>query len=203
MERLRLGISCISGTVVGAIWGQWDGFLIALVIFAMLDYITGLISAYMQKRLDSRVGWTGILKKCLIFAIVAVANVVDTLILGKPGCFRTIVIFYYVGNEGLSILENCGKIGIPIPNKIILALEQLKKQEDTKETILPLEFSNEDLHSIVWENAKEFLEENPIRSEEDKLSAYAGLKAISQILKEDIPENLIAMLEEGVENVND
>ena len=121
-------------TVLGA-WLGWflgglDGFLYALVAFVVIDYITGLMASATEKKLSSEVGFRGILKKVLIFMLVGVGHILDAYIIGDGSVLRTAVIFFYISNEGISILENAGRIGLPIPEKLKGILEQLKTRED-------------------------------------------------------------------------
>lgn len=124
--------------LAGFLWGEMDGLLIALITFICLDYVTGLIVGAVQRRLNSQISFAGLLKKAVIFVIVAVAHVVDTQILGgTASVFRSAACGLYIANEGLSILENCGKLGLPIPAKLRNVLEQLRdeneKDDDKKE----------------------------------------------------------------------
>ena len=115
--------------------GPFDGLLSTLVVFVILDYITGMVSAGINHKLSSAVGFKGIAKKVLIFVIVGVANLIDMYILkGGYSVLRTAVIFFYLGNEGISILENAGECGLPIPTKIRQLLEQLRDKGDKGES---------------------------------------------------------------------
>ena len=97
-----------------------------------MDYITGLISAYIDKNISSSIGFKGIAKKVFIMALVAVGHILDTYIIGDSAVFRSAVIGFYLANEGISILENAGKIGLPLPKKLVDVLAQLKNEEDKK-----------------------------------------------------------------------
>ena len=119
------------GGYIGYFLGGWDGFLYALLAFVVIDYITGIMVAVLEKRLSSEVGFRGIFKKVLIFSLVAVGHIIDSKLIQNGGAIRTAVIFFYLSNEGISILENTAKIGLPIPAKLRGILEQLNK-EDTK-----------------------------------------------------------------------
>lgn len=121
------------GGVLGWFLGDLDGFLYALIAFVVIDYLTGLLSAGVQKQLSSEVGFKGIAKKVAIFLLVGVANIVDVNVLQNGSALRTAVIFFYLSNEGLSILENAGNIGLPIPEKLKDMLAQLKDKEDDQE----------------------------------------------------------------------
>lgn len=116
-------------TVFIYLLGGWDVALICLVIAIILDYISGLIKAYTNKQLSSKIGFKGILKKVGILLIVMLSVLVDR-VTGNTGAIRTLVIYYFVANEGLSILENLGQAGIPIPKGIKKALKILKDQNN-------------------------------------------------------------------------
>lgn len=117
------------GAFLGAFLGGLDGFLYALVAFVVMDYLMGLMVAILEKKLSSDVGFRGIFKKVLIFAMVGVANIIDAQLIKNGSAIRTAVIFFYLSNEGISILENTGKIGLPIPEKLMKVLEQLNKED--------------------------------------------------------------------------
>jgi len=118
----------ILGGAITAFLGGWDTALQVLVLFVVMDYITGLIAAWYEKRLDSRVGFRGIAKKILLFVPVAVGYWLDVL-LGQE-ILRSLAIFFYIANEGLSIVENLGRAGVPVPAALGEALEQMKKGEN-------------------------------------------------------------------------
>ena len=103
--------------------------LYALIAFVVVDYITGLMAAGLEKKLSSGVGFRGIFKKVVIFCLVAVGNIIDTYIIQNGSVLRTAVVFFYLSNEGISILENVGRIGLPIPEKLRSVLEQLKEEK--------------------------------------------------------------------------
>ena len=109
-----------------------DGLMIALIVFMVLDYITGLMCAVIDKKLSSAVGFKGICKKVLILMLVGVANVVDIHIVGTGSALRSAVICFYLSNEGLSLLENAAHIGLPIPDKMKDVLAQLHGRTDEK-----------------------------------------------------------------------
>lgn len=121
--------SAFLGAVMGYVFGDWDGFILALIIFIIIDYVTGVISAICNKKLSSAVGFHGILKKIFILLLVAVGNILDG-VLGLGGVIRSAVIFFYIANEGISIIENAANIGLPVPQKIRDILEQLKDNSD-------------------------------------------------------------------------
>ena len=107
--------------------GGFDGFLYALIVFVVVDYVTGVMVGILNKELSSQIGFRGIFKKVVIFSLVAVAHIIDTHVIGNGSVLRTAVIFFYLSNEGISILENAVKIGLPIPEKLKNVLEQLKE----------------------------------------------------------------------------
>lgn len=115
------------GTIFIWMFGGFDIALQCLLIAIAIDYVSGLIKAYNTKTLDSKVGFKGILKKIGILCIVALAVVIDR-ITGESGAIRTLVIYYFVANEGLSVLENLSIAGLPIPQSIKKALQALKKE---------------------------------------------------------------------------
>ena len=114
-----------AGGGLGYFLGGWDGFLYALLAFVVIDYVTGLMCAVLDKKLPSEVGFRGIFKKVLIFSLVAIGNIVDQSVIGDGSVIRTAVIFFYLSNEGVSILENAAHIGLPVPQKLKDILEQL------------------------------------------------------------------------------
>lgn len=116
------------GSFVGWFIGKGDGFIYAMLTFVALDYLTGLMSAWVEKKLSSEVGAKGICKKVFIFILIGVGHVMDTYVIGDGEVLRTAVIFFYLANEGISILENAGRIGLPIPEKLKLVLAQLKEK---------------------------------------------------------------------------
>lgn len=118
------------GGILGFMFGKLDGLITALIVFVSIDYITGFMCAWVEKQLSSETGAKGIAKKIFIFCLVAIANIIDTQVLQDGSGLRTAVIFYYLANEGLSIVENAGRLGLPIPQKLKSALEQLKEDEE-------------------------------------------------------------------------
>ncbi len=122
--------SAILGAFTGYFLGGFDGFLYALLTFVVIDYITGIMVAIIKKELSSEIGFKGIFKKVLIFALVGIAHIVDTQIIGDGSVLRTAVIFFYLSNEGVSILENVTLIGLPVPEQLKSVLEQLRNEKD-------------------------------------------------------------------------
>ena len=120
------------GGFLGWFLGGADGFLYTLIAFVALDYITGVMCAVVEKKLSSEVGFKGICRKVLIFLLVGVANLLDVYVLGEAAVLRTAVIFFYLSNEGVSILENAAHIGLPVPQKLKDILEQLHNRTEDK-----------------------------------------------------------------------
>ena len=118
------------GGFLGWFLGGVDGFLYALIAFTVIDYITGVMCAITDKKLSSAVGFKGICRKVLIFTLVGIGNIVDVYVLGQGGVLRTAVIFFYLSNEGVSIMENTAHLGLPIPAKLKEVLEQLHARGD-------------------------------------------------------------------------
>ncbi|MDE6501143.1 MAG: phage holin family protein [Ruminococcus sp.] len=129
MDKFLQTFSATVCAVCGFLWGRLDGLLYALITFMILDYVTGLISAYIAKNLSSAVGFTGIAKKVFIMILVAVGHILDIHVLGGGAVCRSAVIGFYLANEGISILENAGKIGLPLPEKLIDVLVQIKDKK--------------------------------------------------------------------------
>ncbi|MBO5570706.1 MAG: phage holin family protein [Clostridia bacterium] len=113
------------GGWLGYFLGGCDGLLYALVLFVVVDYITGVMCAAVDHKLSSEVGFKGICRKVLIFLLVGIGHVLDVQIIGTGSVLRTAVIFFYLSNEGVSLLENAGHLGLPIPEKLKVVLEQL------------------------------------------------------------------------------
>lgn len=126
LVTLKYSVALVGGLLT-ALLGGWDVALQVLVLFVVLDYITGLVAAYEEQNLNSRVGFRGIAKKILLFVPVAVAYWLDML-LGQE-ILRNLAIFFYIANEGLSMMENLGRAGVPFPEQVQTALEQLKRAE--------------------------------------------------------------------------
>ena len=125
IEAVQYAFAALGGAV-GAVMGGFDGFLYALIVFVVVDYLTGIMAAILNKRLSSEVGFHGLFKKVVIFALVAVGHIVDTHVIQNGSVIRTAVIFFYLSNEGISILENASLIGLPVPQKLKDVLEQLR-----------------------------------------------------------------------------
>lgn len=132
-NTIQLIFSAVGGWL-GYFLGGCDGLLYALIAFVVIDYITGVMCAIINKQLSSEVGFKGIFRKVLIFLLVGIANIIDVQMIGTGAVLRTAVIFFYISNEGVSLLENAGHLGLPIPEKIKTVLEQLHdRAENGKE----------------------------------------------------------------------
>ena len=130
-NTIQLIFSAVGGWL-GYFLGGCDGLLYALIAFVVIDYITGVMCAIINRELSSAVGFKGIFRKVLIFLLVGIANIIDVQVIGAV--LRTAVIFFYISNEGVSLLENAGHLGLPIPEKIKTVLEQLHdRAENGKE----------------------------------------------------------------------
>ncbi len=130
-NTIQLIFTAVGGWL-GYFLGGCDGLLIALVVFAAVDYITGVMCAIADKKLSSEVGFKGICRKVLIFILAGIANILDIQVIGAGSILRTAVIFFYLSNEGVSLLENAGHLGLPIPKKLKLVLEQLHDRAETE-----------------------------------------------------------------------
>lgn len=126
---IQMAFAAIGGWL-GWFLGGYDGFLYALIAFVVIDYILGVMCAILEKHLSSDVGARGIFKKVVIFSLVGIAHIIDQNIIGDGGVLRTAVIFFYLSNEGISIIENSTRIGLPVPEKLKEILEQLKDGGD-------------------------------------------------------------------------
>ena len=132
-NAIQLIFSAVGGWL-GYFLGGCDGLLYALIAFVVIDYITGVMCAIINRELSSAVGFKGIFRKVLIFLLVGIANIIDVQVIGTGAVLRTAVIFFYISNEGVSLLENAGHLGLPIPEKIKTVLEQLHdRAENGKE----------------------------------------------------------------------
>lgn len=121
------------GGWLGYFLGGCDGLLIALVVFAITDYITGVMCAIADKKLSSEIGFKGICRKVIIFMLVGIAHVLDINVIATGSVLRTAVIFFYLSNEGVSLLENAAHLGLPVPEKLKDVLEQLHDRAEKEE----------------------------------------------------------------------
>ena len=130
-NTIQLIFSAVGGWL-GYFLGGCDGLLYALLAFVVIDYITGVMCAINDKTLSSEVGFRGICRKVLIFLLVGIANVLDVQVIGTGSVLRTAVIFFYISNEGVSLLENAAHLGLPVPEKIKIVLEQLHDRSESE-----------------------------------------------------------------------
>lgn len=129
---IQLIFSALGGWL-GYFLGGCDGLLYTLLAFTAMDYITGVMCAVNDHTLSSEVGFRGICRKVLIFMLVGIANILDADIIGTGSVLRTAVIFFYISNEGVSLLENAAHLGLPVPEKIKTVLEQLHDRAEKEE----------------------------------------------------------------------
>ena len=137
MEAKDIWRSVQAGLVIFGGWlgmalGGFDGFLYALLVLIAVDYATGIMCAIIEKKLSSEIGFRGIFKKVLILVLVGIGNALDQYVLGTGETVRTAVIFFYASNEGVSLLENAARIGLPIPEKLRQILAQLHERGSEK-----------------------------------------------------------------------
>ena len=126
-NSIQLAFTAVGG-FLGWFLGGVDGFLYALIAFVIIDYITGVLCAIADKKLSSKVGFKGICRKVLIFILVGIGNILDIYVLGGTGVLRMAVIFFYLSNEGVSLLGNAAHLGLPIPERLKTVLEQLHER---------------------------------------------------------------------------
>ena len=116
-------------TVLSFLFGDMEGLMVALIALIILDYISGVIAAAVEKRLSSAVGAKGIAKKIFMLLIVALANIVDINVIGDGHVLKTVTVVFYICNECISLIENAGRIGVPVPKKLLDVLEQLRDKD--------------------------------------------------------------------------
>ena len=118
------------GAFLGWYLGGLDDFLYALLIFMLVDYLTGILCAINEHRLSSEIGFRGLTRKVLILVLVGIANVLDIYLLKNGSAIRTATIFFYISNEGISLLENASRLGLPVPDKLKSVLQQLHNKDN-------------------------------------------------------------------------
>ena len=128
-NMVQLVFAAVGGWL-GYFLGGCDGLLIALVVFVVVDYVTGVMCAVSDKELSSKVGFRGICREVLIFILVGAANILDAQVIGSGSVLRTAVIFFYLSNEGVSLLENAAHLGLPIPKKLKDVLAQIHNRAE-------------------------------------------------------------------------
>ena len=131
-NTIQIAFSAFGG-FLGWFLGGADGFLYALIAFVVTDYITGLMCAFADRNLSSEIGFKGICRKVLIFILVGIANILDVQVIGTGSVLRTAIIFFYISNEGVSLLENAAHLGLPVPEKLKVVLKQLHDKSDKEE----------------------------------------------------------------------
>lgn len=124
----------VCGGIVTYLLGGWDIAMITLAVFMVLDYITGMIASWITKKWNSETGAIGLVKKGTIILLIVLGVFLDRL-MGDTYIFRNVIAMFYIANEGLSVIENCGRIGLPVPKRLLNALEQLREDNDTNNTI--------------------------------------------------------------------
>ncbi|MGN0181210.1 MAG: holin family protein [Candidatus Ornithomonoglobus sp.] len=128
-NTMQIILAAVGGWL-GYFLGGCDGLVYALILFVAADYVTGVMCAVVDKRLSSEIGFKGICKKVLIFVLVGLANILDVQIIGTGSVLRTAVIFFYISNEGVSLLENAAHLGLPVPEKLKDILQQLNEKSE-------------------------------------------------------------------------
>ena len=129
MDNIFKNIMAGLCTILSFLFGDMEGLMIALIALITLDYISGVIAAAVEKRLSSEVGAKGIAKKIFMLLIVALANIVDTSVIGDGHVLKTVTVVFYICNECISLIENAGRIGVPVPKKLLDVLEQLRDKD--------------------------------------------------------------------------
>ena len=126
-------VFAVIGGWLGWFLGECDGLMYALIAFVVADYVTGVMCAVSDKQLSSEVGFKGICRKVLIFVLVGMANILDMHVIGTGCVLRTAVLFFYISNEGVSVLENAGHLGLPVPARLLNVLEQLHEDAEQED----------------------------------------------------------------------
>ena len=129
MDNIFKNIMAGICTVLSFLFGDMEGLMVALVALIILDYISGVIAAAVEKRLSSEVGAKGIAKKIFMLLIVALANIIDINVIGDGHVLKTVTVVFYICNECISLIENAGRIGVPVPKKLLDVLEQLRDKD--------------------------------------------------------------------------
>lgn len=129
---IQMVLTAVGGWL-GWFLGGCDGLLIALILFMAMDYATGVMCAVVDKRLSSTVGFKGIFKKVLILMLVGIAHMLDAAVIGTGSVLRTAIIFFYLSNEGVSLLENATHLGLPVPEKLKAVLQQLHDRAEMED----------------------------------------------------------------------
>ena len=130
MDNIFKNILAWICTIISFLFGDMEGLMVALIALIILDYISGVIAAAAEKRLSSEMGAKGIAKKIFMLLIVALANIVDINVIGDGHVLKTVTVVFYICNECISLIENAGRIGVPVPKKLLDVLEQLKNRDE-------------------------------------------------------------------------
>lgn len=125
-------ITGVVGGIATYLLGGWDIALITLAVFMVLDYITGMCASFISKKWNSETGAIGLIKKGTIILLVILGVFLDRIVTGDNWIFRNVIVMFYIANEGLSVIENCGRIGLPIPKRLLNVLEQLRDENNTE-----------------------------------------------------------------------
>lgn len=133
MEKVIHAVSAVFGAVIGFMFGEVTGLLIALVFLMAVDYATGVVAAYYRKELSSEIGFKGIFKKIIILCLISVAHMIDVHVIGQNAVVMSASIMFYLANEGISILENAASMEIPLPPALIKALKQISESQKNKD----------------------------------------------------------------------
>lgn len=129
INNLKICVAILGG-VLGWFLGEIDSLFYSLIVFVVLDYITGVLLAICEKKISSEAGFKGISKKVMIFVLVGLGNVIDQYIIGAGNSLKTMIIMFYLSNEGISILENASNTGLPLPQKLKDVLRQLSNTDE-------------------------------------------------------------------------
>ena len=129
MDNILKNILAGVCTILSFLFGDMEGLMVALIALIILDYISGVIAAAVEKRLSSEVGAKGIAKKIFMLLIVALANIVDINVIGDGHVLKTVTVVFYICNECISLIENAGRIGVPVPKKLLDVLGQLRDKD--------------------------------------------------------------------------
>lgn len=135
MDKLRYVLDCLIATgasLFAFLYGDITPLFWAVLAFMILDYITGLVAAWINKEISSEIGFKGLAKKFLILVFIALAHILDVNVLGTYPVLQSAIMMFFIANEGISIIENAAKLGLPIPGKLLDVLKQLKKQGENK-----------------------------------------------------------------------
>ena len=130
--KLQMAIAAVGGWL-GYFVGGVDGLMTALLVLMVMDYVTGVMCAVIDRELSSSMGFRGIFKKVLIFALVGIGHILDTYVIGTGSVLRTAIIFFYLSNEGVSLIENAAHLGLPVPEKLKAVLEQLHNRAEKED----------------------------------------------------------------------